>query len=155
MRTSYNEPSAAIVGPRQRGVPPAHACAVGCERSGPVVNPRRLAASRAACAALMAAAPLAAFAQIVPAPPPLQEAGGSTYRMFVRGAPIGTEQVAVTRTADGWTIASSGRVGAPIDVVGRRVQVRYTPDWHPVEFSFDATVRGQQQTVHTIVEGTT
>src|SRR3989442_2961700 len=44
MRTSYNEPSAAIVGPRQRGVPTAHACAVGCERSGPVVNPRRLAA---------------------------------------------------------------------------------------------------------------
>src|SRR2546428_11722392 len=113
MRTSYNEPSAAIFGPRQRGV--------GCERSGPVANPRRLAASRAACAALMATAPLAAFAQIVPAPPPLQEAGGSTYRMFVRGAPIGTEQVAVTRTADGWTIASSGRGGAPIDVVGRRV----------------------------------
>jgi len=101
----------------------------------------------------MAAAPLAAFAQIIPAPP-LQEAGGSTYRIFVRGAPIGAEQVAVTRTADGWTIVSSGRLGAPFDVVGRRVQVRYTPDWHPVELSFDATVRGQQQTVHTIVEGT-
>ena len=153
MRTSYNEPSAAIVGPRQRVVPTAHACAVGCERSGPVVNPRRLAASRAACAALMAAAPLAAFAQIIPVPP-LQEAGGSTYRIFVRGAPIGAEQVAVTRTADGWTIVSSGRLGAPFDVVGRRVQVRYTPDWHPVELSFDATVRGQHQTVHTIVEGT-
>ncbi len=153
MRTSYNEPSAAIVGPRQRVVPTAHACAVGCERNGPVVNPRRLAASRAACAALMAAAPLAAFAQIIPAPP-LHEAGGSTYRIFVRGAPIGAEQVAVTRTADGWTIVSSGRLGAPFDVVGRRVQVRYTPDWHPVELSFDATVRGQHQTVHTIVEGT-
>ncbi|OLC42902.1 MAG: hypothetical protein AUH43_21635 [Acidobacteria bacterium 13_1_40CM_65_14] len=101
----------------------------------------------------MAAAPLAAFAQIIPAPP-LQEAGGSTYRIFVRGAPIGAEQVAVTRTADGWTIVSSGRLGAPFDVVGRRVQVRYTPDWHPVELSFDATVRGQHQTVHTIVEGT-
>src|SRR2546427_12666974 len=111
MRTSNNEPSAAIVGPRQRVV----------ERSGPVVNPRRLAASRAACAALMAAAPLAAFAQIIPAPP-LQEAGGSTYRIFVRGAPIGAEQVALTRTADGWTIVSSGRLGAPVDVVGRPAQ---------------------------------
>jgi len=110
---------------------------------------------RAACAALMAAAlPLAASAQ-QPAPPPLQEPGGATYRIFLRGAPVGTEQVAVTRGADGWTIVSAGRLAAPIDVVGRRIQVRYTPEWRPIELSFDATVRGQQQTVHTVVEGTT
>src|SRR2546426_10615178 len=48
--TSHNRPSTAILGPRQRGVPnaaaalgcrggvpAAHACAVGCERSGPVM----------------------------------------------------------------------------------------------------------------------
>src|SRR5881296_1826678 len=43
MSTSYNEPSTAIFGPRQRGVPTAHACAVGCERSGPVVIRKRRA----------------------------------------------------------------------------------------------------------------
>jgi len=140
MRTSYNEPSSAIFGPRHR--------------SGPVVNPRRLAASRAVCAALMVAAPLAASAQIIPAPP-LPEVGGTPYRIFLRGAPIGSEQVAVTRTADGWTIVSSGRLAAPIDVVGRRVQVRYTPDWQPREFSFDAIVRGRQETIRTLIQGTT
>src|SRR2546426_12607465 len=41
LSATHNEPSTAIFGPRQRGVPTAHACAVGCERSGPVVNSRR------------------------------------------------------------------------------------------------------------------
>jgi pimeloyl-ACP methyl ester carboxylesterase len=103
---------------------------------------------------MCASAPLTVFAQIIPAPP-VVEAGGTTYRLFLRGAPIGSEQINVTRAADGWTIVSSGRLGAPIDVVGRRVQARYTPDWTPVELSFDGTVRGQQQSIRTLIEGTT
>src|SRR5262245_28363290 len=108
----------------------------------------------AVCAALITAAPLTAFAQIIPAPLPT-EAGGPTYRVFFRGAPIGSEQVQVTRTADGWMIVSSGRLAAPVDVVGRRLQVRYTADWKPVDFAFDATVRGQPQSICTRIEGTT
>lgn len=110
---------------------------------------------RAAYAAVMVAVPLVASAQQPPAPPPLQEPGGSTYTIFLRGLPIGSEQIAVTRSAEGWRIVSSGRLGAPMDVVGRRIQVRYTSDWRPLEFSFDGTVRGQSQTIHTVVEGTT
>jgi pimeloyl-ACP methyl ester carboxylesterase len=87
--------------------------------------------------------------------PALQEAGAFTFTTFLRGAPIGTEQVALTRIADGWTIAGTGRLGAPLDIVGRRVQVRYTADWRPVELTFDATVRGQAQTIRTTVQGTT
>ena len=43
----------------------------------------------------------------------------------------------------------------PIDVTARRMEVRYTADWKPVEFSIDATVRGQPQTIHTTFDGTT
>src|SRR5438876_2849161 len=104
--------------------------------------------------ALMVAAPLAAAAPQISAPVP-QLPGGTGFTIFLRGAPIGTEQMAVSRSAEGWTITSSGRLGAPLDVVGRRLQVRYTADWRPLAFSFDATVRGQTQTVHTVVAGTT
>ena len=89
------------------------------------------------------------------APPQLQEAGATNFTIFLRGAPIGTEQVAVIRGATGWTIVSSGRLAAPIDVVARRVQVRYTPEWRPIEFTLDGTVRGQSTTIRTVVEGTT
>ncbi|PYQ94089.1 MAG: hypothetical protein DMF96_27400 [Acidobacteria bacterium] len=108
---------------------------------------------RAMLAAL--ALPLAAAAQQPPVPPALQEAGATSFTIFLGGAPIGTEQIAVNRLAAGWTIASTGRLGAPIDIVARRLQVRYTPEWRAVELTLDATVRGQAQTIRTVVEGTT
>jgi len=108
---------------------------------------------RATLAAL--ALPLAAAAQQPPVPPALQEAGATSFTIFLGGAPIGTEQIAVNRLAAGWTIASTGRLGAPIDIVARRLQVRYTPEWRAVELTLDATVRGQAQTIRTVVEGTT
>ena len=88
-------------------------------------------------------------------PTPQPEAGGVSYSVFLRGQPVGAEQIAVTRTADGWSIVSSGRLAAPIDAVARRVHVRYTPEWRPIELTFEGTVRGQQQSIRTTLEGTT
>src|SRR5439155_3706918 len=105
--------------------------------------------------AAVVAAPVAAWAQLPPPAPPLSDAGAATFTIFYRGLPIGSEQIAVTRSADGWSIVSSGRVGAPMDVMARRVEIRYTADWRPLEARVDATVRGQSQSVHTIVEGNT
>ncbi len=110
---------------------------------------------RATLAALALAMPLGAFAQQPPAAPQLQETGATNFAIFLRGAPIGTEQVALTRTATGWTIISSGRLSAPIDTVARRLQVRYTADWKPLEFTFEGNVRGVAQTIHTVIEGST
>jgi hypothetical protein len=111
--------------------------------------------SRAALAALMVALPPLLSARQLPPPVPLSEPGATVFTIFVRGAPVGTEHMAVSRGADGWTIVSSGRLGAPLDVVGRRIQVRYTADWRPLELTFDGTVRGQAQAVHAVVDGTT
>ncbi len=109
---------------------------------------------RAALAAAVLALPLSATAQ-QPAPPPqLQEAGAANFSIFFRGVPIGTEQIAVSRTSSGWNIIGTGRLGAPIDAVARRLQVRYTQDWKPLEFTLDSTVRGQAQAIHTVVEST-
>ena len=71
----------------------------------------------------------------------------------MRGTPIGTEQVSLIRSAEGWTISSVGRLGAPLDAVARKIEVRYTADWRPLEFTFDGIVRGTAQQVHTIIDG--
>lgn len=109
---------------------------------------------RAAVTALALAAPLALSAQQLP-PPALQEPGATSFTIFLRGTPIGTEQIALTRGADGWTIVSSGRLAAPVDVMARRMQVRYAANWRPLELTLDGTVKGLAQTVRTVVEGTT
>ena len=71
--------------------------------------------------------------------------------IFVRNVPIGSEQVTLRRTADGWTITSSGRLGPPLDAVARLIEARYASDWSPREFRLDATVRGTAQSIRTVV----
>src|SRR5690348_8671057 len=78
----------------------------------------------------------------------------SSFTIFVRAVPIGSEQIAVTRGAEGWMITSSSRIGTPIDIVARRVQIRYSADWKPLELIVDATIKGQLQSLHTVVTGT-
>ena len=101
----------------------------------------------------MAAACLIAAAAVASAQPRAPESSASSLTIFIRGAAIGTEQVNLVRSADGWTISSTGRISAPLDAVARRIEVRYTADWRPREFTFDGIVRGSAQTVHTIVDG--
>src|SRR5947208_884905 len=107
---------------------------------------------RTALLALQLALPLAApGGQPAVQPPP----NASSFTIFLKGVPVGSEQVAVTRVPDGWSIVSSGRLGPPLDVVARRVQVRYTADWKPVELTIDATVQGKVQALHTVVQAAT
>ncbi len=79
----------------------------------------------------------------------------SSFSIFVRSVPLGSEQIAVARSGDGWTISSTGRLGPPLDVVARRIQIRYTADWRPIEFSYDGLVKEQPEGLHTAIEGTT
>jgi phosphate-selective porin len=52
---------------------------------------------------------------------PAQAAG---YTIFVRGTPIGREDVSVDASATGTTITSTGRLSAPLNVTLRRSEFR-------------------------------
>lgn len=108
--------------------------------------------NRALFVALTLALALPAAAQ---QPPAGAASAPARFIVFVRAAPVGSEDIAVARTADGWTITSSGRLDAPLDIVARVFEMRYDPDWKPLELTLDATVRGQRQTVHSLVSRNT
>src|SRR5579872_6665220 len=121
--------------------------------TGILVLSLRMRSSHFICGASVALAlmrPASAAAQQTAAPPALAEAGASNFTIFLRGAPIGSEQMAVSRVPGGWMIASTGRLSAPLDIIARRVEVRYNTEWQPLSFSLDATVRGQAQQVRTV-----
>jgi hypothetical protein len=82
-------------------------------------------------------------------------ANASKFLVFLRSVQIGTEEIAVAQSNGGWTITSSGRVGAPLDLVTKTLQIRYDADWKPVELNLDATARGQALTLRITVAGTT
>src|SRR4051812_268534 len=87
--------------------------------------------------------------------PAFQPGTTSSFMIFLRGNAVGIEQVAVSRTPEGWSILSTGRLAQPFDLVGRKLEVHYTGDWKPLAFTIDTTVRGQFQRIITTVAGTT
>jgi hypothetical protein len=90
------------------------------------------------------AAFLSAFAGNAAAqqPPPaaIPAPGEATYIVFVNGRAIGREQANLARTGSGWTITSTGTIGAPLNLVNKRFQLTYATDWQPIELRIDATL---------------
>jgi len=85
-------------------------------------------------------------------PPPTQEPGTS-FLVFFRSQPIGREEVAVVRQADGWIVRGSSRLGPPIDITSRTAEVIYDTQWRPKSLLVDGTVRGQDVTLKTTFDG--
>src|SRR5437762_14185742 len=81
--------------------------------------------------------------QLPPVAPKHAAPSAANFTSFIRSVPIGSERVAVARSGDGWTISGSGRLGAPIDIGAQRLEIRYDPNWTPLELALDATVGGK------------
>ncbi len=123
-------------------------------------RPRRLVTKRASYVmalshSIRAAVLVAATASVAGSQTPPSPTGTSNFAVFLRGVQIGTEEIAVARGADGWTVSSNGRIGAPIELVTRNLQIRYDPDWKARELTLDATVRAQEFGLRISITGTT
>jgi pimeloyl-ACP methyl ester carboxylesterase len=86
-------------------------------------------------------------------PPPAARDTGSSYLVFFRSQPIGREDVAVVRQADGWIVRGSSRLGAPIDITTRTAEILYDTEWRPRSLLIDGVVRGQDVTLKTTFDG--
>lgn len=71
-------------------------------------------------------------------PPPGD--GTAEFVLFAGGRQIGRERVTVAKSGGNWIITSTGRHGAPVDVTIDRFEMKYTPDWQPIELAIDASV---------------
>lgn len=79
----------------------------------------------------------------------------ATFTVFLRGMPVGTEDVTVTEAPDGLTISGSSRLGAPLNLTIRRALIRYAADSRPLECTIDGTVGDDVVTSHSTASGTT
>lgn len=97
------------------------------------------------CTGLFAIALLAAAASA------RAQAPDDTHKLlvFLNGTSIGSEESVIRRSADGWTVSGSGSLSPPLDLVTRRMLVRYDADWKPTELTIDATARGSAFAVQT------
>lgn len=73
--------------------------------------------------------------------------------IFIQGMPIGSEQVTVASTADGWIVRATGRLGAPVNITTTRFEVTYDREWKPLAAHIEGSLRGQPLIVHTAFAG--
>jgi pimeloyl-ACP methyl ester carboxylesterase len=87
---------------------------------------------------------LLAATQVLAQAPAQPSAGGDTqFLVFFRSQPVGREEVIVLKTADGWVVRGTSRLGAPIDITSRSAEVQYDSEWRPKSLAVDSIVRGQ------------
>lgn len=80
-------------------------------------------------------------------------APSTAFLVFFRSQPVGREEVVVLKTADGWVVRGSTRLGQPIDITSRTNEVTYDLDWHPKTLLLDGVVRGQDVMLKSTFEG--
>jgi pimeloyl-ACP methyl ester carboxylesterase len=77
-----------------------------------------------------------------------------TFRVFVRGADTGIEEVTVLESADGWTLRGSGKLRAPVNLSMDFWEARYDRAWKPIELTINLTESAKRWSVHTTFKGT-
>ncbi len=82
------------------------------------------------------------------------EPGEATFTVFVGGRQVGRQQVVLTRTNQGWTIASTGDLGGSLSLSTRKFEARYDPAWRPLGLTIDAMFRGQHLGLEATIDGT-
>lgn len=80
---------------------------------------------------------------------PAETTSTRRYTVFLRGTPVGRETLTVRSGANGLTIASQSNLGAPLNVVMRRGEVTYRPDFTPTTLTLDATINQKNVTLQT------
>jgi len=88
--------------------------------------------------------------QPAPAAPP-----GVGYTIFLRGAPIGHQEVRVRSDAQGLLISGQGQIAPPIDVITRRVELKYRPDQTAESLLLEARIGGVDVALNTKFENGT
>lgn len=99
---------------------------------------------------VVAALLLAAWSQEVAA----QTQAANTFRVFVRGADAGVEEVTLLESSDGWTLRGSGKMRAPINLTMDYWEARYDRAWRPIQLTVSLTESETKWTVHTTFKGT-
>jgi pimeloyl-ACP methyl ester carboxylesterase len=104
---------------------------------------------------LILGAPTALNARTEAAQQPAAAPKPTGYTIFLRGTPVGREELTVREDATGTTITAQGRLGAPLNVVTRRAEMKYAADGTPERFVLEGTANGSDVAVRTsFVNGT-
>src|SRR5262245_55848014 len=71
------------------------------------------------------------------------------YTIFLRVAPVGRQELTVREDATGTTITTQGRLGAPLNAITRRAEMKYNTDGSPERFVLEGSANGNEVSIRT------
>ena len=72
------------------------------------------------------------------------------YTVFLRGTPVGHQDVSVRSDAEGLTISGQGQIADPINILTRKAEVRYRADLSPASLVIESRIGGVDVTLQTM-----
>lgn len=87
--------------------------------------------------------------------PAAQSSSASSFRVFVRGVDIGSEEVAILESPEGFTLRGSGKLRAPLNLAMDYWEVRYDKAWKPIDLTVNLTEGANKWIARTSFSGTT
>ena len=82
-----------------------------------------------------------------------QAVGDATFLVTHRGQPVGTTEVTVARSADGWRVTSRGQTDGRVELSVRHFDAQYDPDWRPMSLTMELVSPGEHAIVHVAMVG--
>jgi hypothetical protein len=71
-----------------------------------------------------------------------------TFYVSHRGRGIGSAEVTVGQSADGWRVTSRGRIDGPVQLSVRNFDAQYDQDWRPMSLSMEVETANEHAIVH-------
>ena len=87
-----------------------------------------------------------------PQPAPAAAPAAVGYTIFLRGTPVGHQELTVRSDAQGLVISGQGQIAPPIDVITRRAELKYRPDQTAESLTVDARIAGMDVSLQTAFE---
>jgi pimeloyl-ACP methyl ester carboxylesterase len=95
---------------------------------------------------------LPARAQQPAAQQPVAAPAAIGYTIFLRGMPVGHQELTLRSDAQGLVISGQGQIADPLDVITRRAELKYRADQSAESLTLDARIMGVDVTLHTTFE---
>lgn len=96
---------------------------------------------------------VAVLAGTAQAQAPAATTTSAKYALFLRGVPVGEEEISVRAGADGTVATGRGMAGSPINTIVRNVEIAYGPKDQAQSFVLDGLVNGVNVSLRTTVKG--
>jgi pimeloyl-ACP methyl ester carboxylesterase len=74
---------------------------------------------------------------------PALAANNVSYTVLMGGTRVGSQTVSLTKGENGWLLSSFGSLGAPFNIVTKKLEISYSGTWHPERLVLQGAVGGQ------------